>query len=272
MLKVHLKPEPIVLFCTINLGGWFLTRLNSATTGDKSGHKKFSKEEEDKLKAEFLKILNNADKNDFNFRQLTNPDDWNKVSRGQRRTANSAFFTLLTEYNRRAKAAGKPTITTDDIIRFIKKAANGQNSLFTIEELTVDKDTKFPTGNDFQPCAIIKAPLGLLLEGKDRDILDVTTTDRLMADSNDATTMYMKILFRPTFSRDADEELTVVEEGIQPLSFHRDADSKNTHPQGDIKDKAWDDDYKELPKKMINKGARRYFNQQAEEEATKETS
>lgn len=258
MIRLKISSKPIELHCSLLIDFDVSSILNCATTGGSSGHGKYSSTDEAKLKSEFLSKLKNATIEDFNFGQLTDPDRWNKIPKGEYRTANGAFFTLLWEYNRRAKKAGKPTIGKQDIIDFIKKAATSPaNIRFDVEQFSTTASN--PTGNDSQPAAIIKAPIGLLLQGKDLGILGANTEDRLQ-NLGDETDMYIKIAFRDTLSRDANGDLTVVEEGIQPISIHRDADSKLTKPgknKPDPHDTAWDTN--EIPEKAIAQGPKRYF-------------
>ena len=85
------------------------------------------------------------------------------------------------------------------------------------------------------------------------------------------TNMYIKVAFQPTYSRDESGKLTVLEEGIQPISFHRDADSKNTTPDPDnpdVKDEAWDTDY--IPEKLVTRAPKEYFKKEKERKAKKQ--
>jgi len=255
MIRLQIQSKPVQLFCSLNLDLSFINSLNCATTGGGSGHQVYDQATEQKLRTEFINKIRNATLADFNFGQLTDPDRWNKYAKGNYRTANSAFFTLLYRYNQLAKKEGKPTIEKEDIVDFIKNAVS-TNNRFSIEELTAGPKV---TGNDNQPVVVIKAPIEDLLKGKDLGILGATTADRLR-DLGDETEMYIKLVFRDTKSRDKNGNLTVVEEGIQPISFHRDADSKITNPDPNdpqVRDKAWDTD--EIPEDVIIRGPKEYF-------------
>lgn len=262
MLKLMIEPTPITFCCSLFVDSGLLTALNCATTGKSGGHIKYDEETEKKLINEFQNKISNATMADFNFRHLTDPDDWNKIPKGDYRTANGAFFTLLYRYNQLAKKAGKPTITTQDIVNFIKDAATRHNSL-VVKGLTAKPGHE--TGNDNIPVVEIKAPISQLLKGKDLGILGATTEERLQKIGPE-TDMYIKIAFRPTKSRDAAGDLSVIEEGIQPLSFHRDADSQNTSTDPDdsainkAKRKAWDTNY--ISPDISTRAPKEYFKSQ----------
>ena len=262
MLKLMIEPKPIAFYCSMFIDDALLTELNCATTGKSGGHIKYDEETEQKLLDEFQRKIAKATIQDFNFRHLTDPDDWNKIPKGDYRTANGAFFTLLYRYNQIAKREGKPTITTEDIVEFIKEAATKHSSL-VVKGLTAKPG--HPTGNDGIPVVEIKAPISQLLKGKDLGILGATTEERLQKIGPE-TDMYIKIAFQPTKSRDTKGNLSVIEEGIQPLSFHRDADSQNTSTDPDdsavnkAKRKAWDTNY--ISKDISTRAPKEYFKSQ----------
>lgn len=256
MLRIRTISPRMTLYCSLTVDADFLIALNCATTGAGSGHFVYTGQDEQRLLTQFRQTLQNATVDDFNFRQLTDPDAWNRYAKGSYRTANGAFFTLLYRYNQLAEREGKPTITEDDIVEFIKDAANNHISL-SVEKLSANP--RYPTGNDNIPVVIMKAPISQLLRGKDLGILGENTAARLRA-LGPETDMYIKVAFQPTHSRDADGNLTVLEEGIQPLSFHRDADSKNTRPEPNrpnIKDEAWDTDF--IPEELLTQAPKAYF-------------
>lgn len=256
MLRIRTISPRMTLYCSLTVDADFLIALNCATTGAGSGHFVYTGQDEQRLLTQFRQTLQNATVDDFNFRQLTDPDAWNRYAKGSYRTANGAFFTLLYRYNQLAEREGKPTITEDDIVEFIKDAANNHISL-SVEKLSANP--RYPTGNDNIPVVIMKAPISQLLRGKDLGILGENTAARLRA-LGPETDMYIKVAFQPTHSRDADGNLSVLEEGIQPLSFHRDADSKNTRPapnRPNIKDEAWDTDF--IPEELLTQAPKAYF-------------
>ena len=157
-------------------------------------------------------------------------------------------------------------VKEDDIVEFIKDAANNHLKL-SVEKLTANP--AYPTGNDNVPVVIMKAPISQLLKGKDLGVLGENTADRLKA-LGPETDMYIKVAFQPTRSRDADGNLSVLEEGIQPLSFHRDADSKNTkpNPKKPLKDEAWDTNY--IPEELVTRAPKEYFKKEKERKAKKQ--
>lgn len=257
MIKLRTTSDRMTLYCSLTVDTDFMSALNCATTGRKSGHTVIKGKDEQKFLAQFRQKLQNATVDDFNFRQLTDPDSWNQYAKGSYRTANGAFFTLLYRYNQLAEREGKPTITEDDIVDFIKDAANNKIKI-SVERLSANP--RYPTGNDKAVVVIMKAPISNLLKGKDLGILDENTSRRLRT-LGPETDMYIKVAFQPTHSRDAAGKLTVLEEGIQPISFHRDADSKNTKPDPNKphpKDRAWDSDYI-ISDDLIAQGPKEFF-------------
>lgn len=267
MLRIRTISPRMTLYCSLTVDVDFMTALNCATTGAGSGHTVYTGQDEQKLLTQFRQKLQNATVDDFNFRQLTDPDAWNQYAKGSYRTANGAFFTLLYRYNQLAEREGKPTITEDDIVEFIKDAANNHLKI-SVEKLSANP--AYPTGNDNVPVVIMKAPISQLLKGKDLGVLGENTAKRLKAIGPE-TDMYIKVAFQPTHSRDAAGNLTVLEEGIQPLSFHRDADSKNTKPnpnKPNVKDKAWDTDY--IPEKLVTQAPKEYFKKEKERRAQRQ--
>lgn len=267
MLRIRTISPRMTLYCSLTINADFMTALNCATTGGSSGHEIYKGEKAEKVLTQFREVLRNATVDDFNFKQLTDPDAWNQYAKGSYRTANGAFFTLLYRYNQLAEREGKPTITEDDIVEFIKDAADNPLKI-SVERLS--SNDKYPTGNDKAVVVIMKAPIRQLLKGKDLGILGTTTAERLKV-LGPETNMYIKVAFQPTYSRDAAGELTVLEEGIQPISFHRDADSKNTAPKPenpDVKDEAWDTDY--IPENLVTRAPKEYFKKEKERKAKKQ--
>lgn len=268
MLRLRTYSTKMVLYCALSVDTRFIQALNCATTGKSSKHKVYKGTAKQKLLTQFRQMLQNATVDDFNFKHLTDPDAWNQYSKGSYRTANGAFFTLLYRYNQLAEQEGKPTIGEDDIVEFIKDAANN-NIRISVEQLSSNPD--HATGNDGVPVVVMKAPISQLLKGKDLGILGENTKRRVQ-ELGPETDMYIKVAFQPTRSRDEAGNLTVLEEGIQPLSFHRDADSKNTKPdprKPDPKDKAWDTDY--IPESLSTRAPKEYFNQEKRRRVAKST-
>lgn len=263
MLRLVTIPKQVCLFCTIRIDSELFQKLNCATTGEKSGHRKIVGEEKEKWIEVLRKQLQNATIDDFNFKQLTNPEEWHRWVKSPRRSANAAFFTLLYRYNQIAKQKNKPTIDAEDIVQFIKDAADNPKSL-EIEQL-IKREDGYEHGNDKIVTAIIKAPIDDLLKGKDLGILGATTEKRL-EEAGPETDMYIKLALEPTHSRDSlGGDFTVLQEGIQPISFHRDADSKNTKPDPEkpsVRDEAWDSG--EIPEELLIQAPGRYFKEQEE--------
>jgi len=220
--------------------------LDCATNGMRTNHKFYRGAEEKKAKRELEQALRNADVDDFNFSHILDPNAFNLsdggISNKTYRTANNAFFTLITQYNEEAKKQGKETIELEDIVDFIKSLPANST---TYEAFTMEP-SRNPTGNDYVTCYQLKAPLGAFLRSKmDLGILDKDTADRIRAGSSND--MYVKLIIAPTMRRGTvknengeDEEVYVIESGIQPISIHRDADSANTTPRNNVKDKSWD--------------------------------
>lgn len=247
MLRLGIA-KPIVLSCMLMLNTQALGRmsLDCATNGMRTNHKFYRGAEEKKAKRELEEALRNADVDDFNFSHILDPNSFNLndggISDKTYRTANNAFFTLITQYNEEARKQGKETIELEDIVEFIK--ALPANST-TYEAFTMEP-SRNPTGNDYVTCYQLKAPLGAFLRSKmDLGILDKDTADRIKAGSSND--MYVKLIIAPTMRRGTvknengeDEEVYVIESGIQPVSIHRDADSANTSPRNNVKDKSWD--------------------------------
>lgn len=259
MLRVRLKPNPLMLFCSIRVPVNFFVDLNCATTGKDGDHPTIDPATEQSYRSRFEQALTNAKPEDFNFRHLTNPDDWNKFPKGDIRTANGAFFTLLYQYNKEAEKEGKPIIDGDDLIAFLKRCVRDKLKTTKINQMTARAET--PTGNDNVYVMEVKAPLKSLLQGKDTGILATNSLLREMK-LGPETDIYVKVAFDPTYRRDKDGNLTILEEGIQPLSIHRDADSKITKPDPndpDVKDEAWDTDKYDVDPKLMSKSADMWF-------------
>ena len=122
MLRLVTIPKQVCLFCTIKIDSELFQKLNCATTGEKSGHIPILGDEKEKWVEVLREQLQNATVDDFNFKQLTNPEEWHRWVKSPRRSANAAFFTLLYRYNQLAKQKNKPTIDVEDIIQFIKES------------------------------------------------------------------------------------------------------------------------------------------------------
>lgn len=284
MLRLKIA-EPIVLSCMLMLDNSTLMRmsLDCATNGMRTNHKFYRGAKEMRAKQELEKALRNADVDDFNFSHILDPNSFNLADGGisdkTYRTANNAFFTLITQYNEEAKKQGKETIELEDIVDFIKSlpAKSTFYEAFTMEP------SRNPTGNDYVTCYQLKAPLGAFLRSKmDLGILDKDTADRIAAGSS--TDMYVKLIIAPTMRRGTikndegeDEEVYVIESGIQPISIHRDADSANTKPRNNVKDTSWDmeegltpDEMKEATHRYLKEAKdRRKAAKEAAEEADK---
>lgn len=276
--------KPMVLSCMLMLDSNTLGKisLDCATNGMRTNHKFYRGAEERRAKRELEQALRNADVDDFNFSHILDPNAFNLsdggISNKTYRTANNAFFTLITQYNEEARKQGKETIELEDIVDFIKSlpARSTTYEAFTMEP------SRNPTGNDYVTCYQLKAPLGVFLRSKmDLGILDKDTADRIRAGSS--TDMYVKLIIAPTMRRDTvknedgeDEEVYVIESGIQPISIHRDADSANTTPRNNVKDSAWDieegltpDDLKDATHRYLKEAKERRKATKEQEDAEK---
>lgn len=260
MLKIPVIPKRLDLFCTLIVTDEMMQALNCATTGKPPSHIKVSYQDQVRLRRQFESALLNAKPEQFNFRHLTDPDEWNQRGKGDIRTANGAFFTLLYEYNKEAEREGKPIIDGDDLIAFLKRCVKDKKKQTAIKQLGGNPD--YPTGNDFLYVMEVKAPIESLLQGKDIGILEKNEYWRKLAFGPE-TDLYVKVAFDPTYRRDSDGNLTILEDGIQPLSLHRDADSKNTFPVADepaFKDKSWDQNYwTHIDPKLLSSAPKAWF-------------
>lgn len=259
MLKLRTYRASIDLFCSLPVTDELLQVLNCATTGAPANHLPVDPATKARLLQRFETALLNAKPEDFNFRQLTDPDEWNQRPKGDIRTPNGAFFTLLYEYNLEAERAGKPIINGNDLIRFLKTCVRHQ--VEPPEIIHFNRDSRYPTGNDFIYVLQVKAPLSWLLQGKDEGILRENELFRSLKLGTE-TDVYVKVAFDPTYRRDENGNLTILEDGIQPLSIHRDADSKNTNPnpqKPSLKDVSWDTDRYHVSPKLMSKATKAWF-------------
>lgn len=289
MLRLKIA-EPIVLSCMLMVKSTTLGGLNldCATTGKPTNHKFYRGAKERQAKRELEQALKEADVDDFNFSHILDPNSFNLkdggISSKTYRTANNAFFTLISRYNEEARKQGKDTIELEDIVEFIKSLPTS-GATYRYVAYPMKHLEENPTGNDYATCYELKAPLGSFLKSRmDLGILDKDTADRIKAGSSND--MYVKLIITPTLRRGTikneegeDEEVYVVETGIQPLSIHRDADSANTKPTGKVKDSSWDreegltpDDLKDATHRYIKdaKERRKAAREKEEKEKKKE--